>query len=630
MKLNYLTPKEQRYLNDLAGLVDQRRVALFLGGGIDQALCDKMPSWYKLVRDLFDSNETELPDSFMTMNLQALPTVARHKLGDEAFTQKINEKCNNPNYKTGIKTFTTALNILADSVPLIITTNYSPAIYKKLDDKRPVVELRTLKSVHVPNPGSFKGKLFVHLHGTTASPVLDAAGYRSAEYGEVLYYEFLRELLSKWTVLFCGVSFTDPPLLAAAAQVKQRYPEISHRHFIIQTQNASTSEPNFHLQTLGRAIAYDVQTIRINRHNDLPKAWSNMVAPPRVKTIIDAATAIKWVKEAQNTGMFSTLADFFDQSGDYEAASQRFFFHVVSKQKNELRQLVDKFKNQVKDISSQAELKIFLRLERHWRHMLYLAGGEFAEEREKIWRNLLEEWNKKWNNNKRIWGLHSYSSEINKRLLADFYYGFYETGACSSYRLPPDLLNKIKTKLSSVPKYNKRIEIAKTAWTKPTASNEEDFVALRSMAFETRWESLDAKLSIDIVRARILKLNKPSVKLLAKDIDAVQALCSQAKRIAKAAGTTRRYISTLLLSALWMPDQNQAQASVRAASELCLHNDEPMVEESLWDGICWVWHVVHNYDKSALPEIDPNAELSKLKKVQKKYWKDFLSPFYGK
>jgi len=238
-----------------------------------------------------------------------------------------------------------------------------------------------------------------------------------------------------------------------------------------------------------------------------------------------------------------------------------------------------------------------------------------------MWKTLSMEWNSK----PKLQRLKEYKDET----LAAFYHGFYEL-AKGQPAFRNSNLSKLRKRLFGVRRYKNRIQIAEKAWTTPIAGNFNEFETLRRKAFDSGWESLDSKCCLDLIRSQIdaLKSSGAADKISAKKIDELQGVCNQAKRIAKVAGTTRRYIGALLYSALWMPDRTEAQAAARAAVELCMQHGEPMVEHKLWEGVLWIWYIVNERDPEAVHEIDSSANIAKLKGSQGPFWDNYLSPFY--
>lgn len=575
-----------RTIGELRNLINEGRVAYYLGAGIDtqfskDANIDSPPNWTNLVKSLyflgqekkeyeklFDATTEEGRNwiSFLENWTSEIATSVRWKIGDRQFSAKI-KNFEDTNFSAEINNNQTLqLCKLLTKSNIIITTNYTKYIRKaleKFDSTKEYISLNRedLEGFVFPEPISpdlIKTIYIIHIHGQSSYesfPILDALGYNIAQFDDNNYTKILENIFLNRNVITIGSSWTDIPLRNVAGIINRKYPYLSRAHLgIYYLPKIPTpvldSNPKITWMNSMNAL-YGVNIVCVDKEE-------------QEKILIELNKSISFPNNHSN---MEEVAEFLDSTGDYESQYQHQWFlelgridnNINDDEQSAVKNGVEIFSDAYnaflhKDTSlNEGDWIIAGRIERHLRHHIYLyppSGTNSKELRENIWNFLFDCYCK-----------NNYSRKIkDEQLHFDFLTGLYEIRKKSDGFKLPLLKNDL---------LRKRLILSKDLWNDlPNFTGISDFTTeldglekLGIDLLELGWESMAAKVLADKVsymakgychfesKGEWGSRNTPVFSRL--------DILSEAKRvgeIAKVTGCIRRRIKSDILFALWNED----------------------------------------------------------------------------
>ena len=584
--------RDRRSVEQLLADLQNNRVALLLGAGVDAAMSDSL-SWNKLVGQLFSAAAAPEKSLLSSWAIE-LATAARYLLGNEEYYSAIQRGMGS---KRKVSPYWDALQKMSNRAPLIVTTNYSRWIFEALSAGSPpiVIDRTTLRSARLPEPGAdFKKATLVHLHGRGNEVVLDRLGYDHAQYHDLLYQDFLVQLFERWTVLAIGLSFSDPPLRYAASLARARRPELSRSHFWL---DRGTQDKTFRWHSRAAFLAYSIRRVECASYKKIGEL-ATAIALSKPSNPADAISHIR-------RKSFHALADSLDAAGDYESSFQRRTFHDSDRTKNLCIELQSRCRNGI----------LLARLERHLRHHAQLIQPRADADaiRRRLWEKVIELLAKDTSAAKAI--------TDQPELHLDVLLGAVEVGDMSKLQM---LLRTYGR--PSKPLLAARLARAEHIWPPNILHDSHKLTELKRWAAGVGWESIEAKIALDDARSLSSRtLRNQTRRLLPKQVDAVLMASDESLRAAQYAGTLRRAIGSLILQSLWTHSESEAKAVLRSA--VALAREDVGLETRLLNAVAWAWQRLFDNPKEAFQDVawaSPPSKKSLLE--QGVYWKTF-TPF---
>lgn len=522
----------RRVTSSFSDYLVRGQAAFIVGAGADRALTgNKTPTWGQLVSQAINAKETEDTEGLISKWPTEIASAAKIFRGETEFQKliaKISE-CNlGENYSNII------CSLLAKS-NIIVNFNYSDIVCRSLEKiaGREVIAVNReyLEHFSLPAPEANPTTIYVyHIHGRASvgsKPVIDAWDYATIEREDKEYGPLLEKVFRSRAVTTIGLSWADAPLRYSAAHSLRCHQSSNKPHIFVDfraknppviTKSGYRTERAF---VLGMRGSYGVQSLPVTKN-----------------TFNDCLIQLqKQIKRPTLSAPLHQIAEFLDQSGDFESKLQLDFFRgsPLNEQSTEIRDPdpstlstnIDKlYRRLVRDKSDPIACA---RIERHLRHHIYLYSGN---NRVKMRQNLWSATFKKIDTNK-----------IEDRLLFDLLCGTVEVRK----RIPK--FTTLANRLS--PSMRNRLKLAHQVWGDGPSHTD-----LPKQLYDAGWESMAAKIILDEASKEAEVAN---TLVWRNDWRSIVRAAADAEKAARCCGSYRRQFKASIISAFWHNDEHYSR-----------------------------------------------------------------------
>lgn len=600
-------PRARRVLADLAEAIvgtpdNEPRVALFVGAGVDCALTNR-PAWTGLIRELAVKCELKTISDPLSKVAMEYPVEAaqalRVSVGKDRYQTAL-FKATKSKTLSG-KGMAYALKKLADlnRIRLIVSFNFTRDIVEALSSKKPTIiqkfHLGSWNRVKLLRPKSQINLIAIHgiNDGNTAQVVLDRRSYDDAVFTDLHYSDLLGRVLQDYLVLTIGLSWNDIPLRQAAARVRYSAPISCHTHVALLRKDDGRPARSAPTRDLWRerslASSYGVRPVyygskgrdyhgglldvlgELDNLIECLGSWKREFNGKRYSVLRDPMSP-----EIGTT--LSKIADNLDSCGDYESVVQRQFFALHWQQLKEI------LSRRATEHLTFTEWEVLARLERHLRHFLwvYEQPDKRDKQRQTIWLEIASAGNRflpdvdarTRSRRKEVGRALRELATGRDRALFEFALGAYELFAFNATRhRTAKTWAKVLDHCVEETRFSQRVRISKNIWKSPSM-DEGNLRNYRDEAVKAGWESIEAKLALDICELRFRKTierlrGKGGIKrtcprdLPRRKREELLFLAEDAREVARMAGAGRRELGAITLGSL-VSDPMQAEGDLLA------------------------------------------------------------------
>jgi|GEM_PF-3180679 hypothetical protein len=574
-------------------------VAFFLGAGIDIFLeresigySQDVWEWSQLVYllNFLDDNQDKYNEriKYLTSGnwkesewkkaIDSWPTefatYPRWKFGEERFLDTIKKYIDRSDFKPNCyKPVTKSFRKLLSYSNLLVTTNYSSRLIKtmktlKKNIKYIVLDREDLSSFIIPEPSKKKDistVYIVFLHGRPSKksfPILDAWGYNIAQFDNNDYLEFLAALFKNRDIVTIGTRWTDIPMRNITNSLNRKYPYLNRTYLnlnfvsdgINTPEKLDVDEIHAHLMN----AIYGIHSFNYDK-NTQPSCFQKISSSLKIPN-----TNIKSLEVPLDKERLSSIAEFFDSTGDFESPLQHQF--LIELGKNIQAKNVDPItyaKNGVQivfvginklDITNYENWELAIRIERHLRHHLYLypieSNNKQIEPRKALWEYLFQMGSE----NEFIKQLLCQNDPISQRRAFDFLLGRHELRVGNNdvtYEFNNDIFNR-RWKLSNW------VWVPYPSIDTVTVKCLEGRDRLAIKLLDSGWESIAAKVLTDklCLMAKLLNSTNNEKCDLGLTYSDIISEASRAESIAKVSGCFRRRVKADVINAFWNKNPN--------------------------------------------------------------------------
>jgi len=416
--------------------------------------------------------------------------------------------------------------------------------------------------------------------GAAAAPsvVLDRSSYDAALSAETPYRGILGRLFEDFTVLSVGVSWVDVPLRDAAAQARRRLPVARPMHYATRPRSENGARDWWEERAL--TASYGLRPLYYANHDEVPQILTSIAG------LADPKSA-----PADNVPL-EKIAAWLDEVGDFESQQQSAWF----------ADNWAKVSNLVNDACEPTNLTpdrwfAAARAERHLRHFIWfwLGPEERAAHRNSLWEAVAQAWgNLPPSETERLWQDERIaaalewdaqpSEDMRDRVLLEFALGAYEIYGrdVQSQSAAAPWLSRLDgvrrgARPESIAAY--RINLATQVWATQPGTH------LLTAARNACWESMEAKVALDIAQKKFLETSSSSLSPMSPtprdwrgaDRDPLWRECDHVRELSRVAGSNRREAGAIVLASFLAPvDQAEsdliaAYRRVRELSLVCNH-----------------------------------------------------------
>ena len=628
------TPRGRRSISEaaraLGAYTDGRtRLALLVGAGVDQALAGR-PGWTDLLGRLgdellrHDQHAERLAEVAAEWPMEAAEAL-RLTLGPQDFITQLRTTLPPvPGAQLVASSLAAPITALVQAgIGVIVSLNYTDDLAATLK-----LTLPPAKSVRVIERAELSawplGDLLnppadqVHvlkLHGSVPSSgavsapsiVLDRSSYDAALSADTPYREILSRLFEDFTVLSVGVSWADVPLRDAAAQARRRLPVARPMHYAARQRSGSGARDWWEERAL--TASYGLRPLYYAGHHEVAEILTSIVG------LADP------VSRPAASASLEEIAGWLDRVGDFESQQQSAWFAEHWRTLSDL----------IKDACEPGTLTpgrwlAAARAERHLRHFIWfwLDPKERAAHRNGLWEKIARalddlppsETSALWQDEQIAAALEwdaQPSGDMRDRVLLEFALGAYEIYGrdVQSKRSAAPWIGKLDrvrqcARSSSIAAY--RISLASQVWATTARSG------LLEAARNACWESMEAKIALDIAQDKLLQTARSSAPT-PRDWpgalrDPLWRECDHVRELSRVTGCNRREAGAVVLASLLAPADHAESdliAAYRRVRDLSGGKPEPTAAWSVVIGLIAVFvDQVQETPREAL--IDPLSE----------------------
>lgn len=586
------SPRSRRTLADFAVILHNKqgteRIALLVGAGVDLQLTGR-GIWRDFVVKVASNSAIPAGEhEALKVVAEAFPVEAAEALriavGRTRYYKALKEAAAHQDLTAEGQSMAGLLQqLITKGVRLVVSFNYSRDVAQAISEQGNP-QLLIIQRAHLAgwpkldllHPDQDKVHL-IAIHGivdetqeTLSSAVLDRSSYDSVMYSDLHYSDFLQRIFTDHTVLSVGLSWEDVVLRNAAARVHHAAPLSPKSHAALLPASSTGSSHNAFKADLWKERSF------VGAYSVRPLYYDSADHHKELQTVLQVLAQL--VEKLEDVGpptnsgskRLLNIADLLDLCGDYESVFQRKWF---ASNWLPLKELLVRSEQDRKDEDHWLALA---RIERHLRHFLwvYVRPDTRGKAREDCWKAVASagmELHKTgkltcWNNGELSRACGRSNSPVGRGLF-EFALGAYEVFNDEASSDPTVLYWRNLLDVTVPEKVKARVEIAKLLWKSGSDPADEGTInTLRSSAIECGWESIEAKLSLDLCELKFRSAqrnnnSKPLRELPNEHRLELLNFALDARESARVAGCARRELGAVALASL-VEDHERAEADL--------------------------------------------------------------------